>query len=332
MSDLLQQQAENNKILEIVSGSYLYGTTTPESDKDLVGIFMPPAEYVLGLKNVNEIDLSQTNKDKAGKNTKDAINRKLYEYRKFIRLALENNPNILEILFVNPENIVNINKYGVALLEIRHLFPSKQCVSKFLGYAQSQKHKMAVRRDHFNELMEGHRVLDEWDCIYDKTTMAEVFNMGPQMPGNPTGIEEPPLVFFKKPAGCHIYCGDICFEPGVYVKKARRKLKERIDKATNRTKLILKYGYDVRFASHLIRLLTEGLTLLRLRRLSFPLSNRETILDIKLGKWNIKEVLEYAEYLESEYAQAEQESTLPKLPDYNKIEKFTIDNLREFLG
>jgi predicted nucleotidyltransferase len=40
-----KQMAEDNKILEIVTGSHLYGTNTKKSDKDYVGIFMPDKEF-----------------------------------------------------------------------------------------------------------------------------------------------------------------------------------------------------------------------------------------------------------------------------------------------
>ena len=62
MSDTLKYEAESNRILEIRSGSHLYGTNTPESDEDFVGIFMPPKEYVYGLKSVEEVDLGVISK------------------------------------------------------------------------------------------------------------------------------------------------------------------------------------------------------------------------------------------------------------------------------
>jgi len=62
MSDELREAAEKNCILEIVTGSQLYGTATPESDEDFIGIFMPPKEYILGLKSVAEVDLSVVSK------------------------------------------------------------------------------------------------------------------------------------------------------------------------------------------------------------------------------------------------------------------------------
>ena len=323
MSDKLKQQAEENKILEIRSGSHLYGTNTPESDEDFVGIFMPPEEYVYGLKSVKEVEFDIKDKNKDGKNTADAIDRKLYEFRKFISLAQGNNPNIIEILFVDLDNTLFVNDYGIELLKHKHLFPSKLAAKKFVGYAHSQKHKMIIRRDHFNELRQGYKVLK--DCR-DKAVMAEVYNMGIEIedPENAS----PDLLFFKKSTGMHIHCGDICFEPGVYVKKARKMLKERLDKATNRSELVLKHGYDTKFASHLIRLLTEGISLLKDGELTFPLYNVEEILDIKKGKWTIEEIIQRADDLEAQLNNVLVDSTLPATPYFKDIEKLTIDMVK----
>jgi len=326
MSDKLREAALEGKILEIRCGSHLYGTNTPESDEDFIGIFMPPKEYVLGLQTVKEVDFSTVDKNEEGKNTAEAIDKKLYEFRKFISLALQNNPNIIEILFVNEENIIECNEIGRRLLGLRHLFPCKQASKKFLGYAKSQKHKMIIRRDHFNELREGLEILNWCD---NKTTMAEVFNLGHVYTPEEQANSE--LIFYKKEKGHHIHCGDICFEPGVYVKKARRMLEERLSKITNRSELVLKHGYDTKFASHLIRLLTEGIEILNTGRLEFPLPNAKNILDIKDGNFSVQEILKEAETLEEKYEKALEASTLPDKPPMKEIEKFTIQEMYDWV-
>ena len=92
--------ALDNRILELKVGSHLYGTSTPESDIDFCGVFVAPKELYLGLQRVEEVDLSIISKKENGRNDKDAIDRKFYELRKYIKLAAENNPNIIEQLFV----------------------------------------------------------------------------------------------------------------------------------------------------------------------------------------------------------------------------------------
>ncbi len=312
----LREQAEANTIVEIRSGSHLYGTNTEESDEDFLGIFMPPEEYIFGLKNVNEIDFSKVSKDEQGKNTKEAIDRKLYEYRKFINLALANNPNILEILFVNEDNIIKSNEFGDDLLKMSHVFPSKMAAKKFIGYSRSQKHKMVIRTEKYNGLQEAFDVMSK---LPPKTTMAEVYN---------NKVLE--SVFTKKEGACHIHCGDLCFEPGVYVKKANKQIKRRIESATNRTELIRNHGFDSKMGGHLIRLLTEGLFLLENGFLEFPLQNRETLLYIRRGKWDVNQVISYADDLRAQLNDVLDRSKLPAKPDYKLVELFTVAQMKKY--
>ena len=325
MSDKLKKQAEESKILEINSGSVLYGTNTKDSDTDYLGIFMPSEEYVYGLKSVKEIDFSIADKKEDGKNTTDAVDKKLYEFRNFINLAAGNNPNILEMLFVNTKNIIFADEIGKELLANRYLFPSRLAATKLLGYARSQEHKMIIRSEKYNELLTGYKVLESLD---DKTVMAEVYNRGYEIVRDKDSSE---LLFYKKTKGFHIHCGDICFEPGIYVKKARRMLKDRLDKATNRTDLILKYGYDTKYSCNFIRLLTEGISLMDQGFLVFPLPNMYTIIDIKNGRWPIEEVVKLGDALKKDLERAEKHSFLPATPDYNKIEALTIRLMKQHL-
>jgi hypothetical protein len=320
MSDELRKLAEENCILKMRSGSHLYGTNTPQSDEDFVGIFLPPVDYILGLKTVEQVDFSTKDKDESGKNTADAIDFTLYEIRKFVRLALQNNPNILEILFVNDENIIHETSVGKLLRAHRKAFLHKGIKDRFVGYALAQRHKMVIKKDHFQELLEGYQVLGNFN---PKIVMGQVYDE--------LEYRSDTNIFQKKGTGVHIHCGDICFEPGVYVKKALGILKERIDRVTNRSDLMLKYGYDVKFASHLIRLLREGIDLLKDGDLSFPLKDVDLLLAIRRGEWKMEDVIKYADELEDEIRAALAESKLPAHPDYQGIESLVIDILGRHL-
>lgn len=79
----------------------------------------------MGSSIVKRFDLSIVDKDDTGRNTKDAVDFKLHEYRKFVRLAMQNNPNILHVLLVDERNIRFINDFGRSLLDHYSLFPHK---------------------------------------------------------------------------------------------------------------------------------------------------------------------------------------------------------------
>lgn len=91
-----------------------------------------------------------------------------------------------------------------------------------------------------------------------------------------------------------------------------------------------KYGYDVKFASHLIRLLTEGLELLVDGRLSFPITHNRLVRDIKIGKFKMEEVLAKADQFESLIEEAYVRSTLPYGPDVDKISNLQVNLLETF--
>jgi len=310
----LTKLAEENKILEIRVGSHLYGTDTPTSDLDYSGIFLPTQELVFGFQRVEEVNLSFIDKDEAGKNTKNAVDRKLYEFRKFVKLAIENNPNIIEQLFVNEPNIVYINDVGRTLLAQKYKFPHLGLIKKFKGYAFSQKHKMIIRTDKFHELDSALNYLKGY--TEQKDLLIE--------------LKDKFLPFMKF---TNDYCviGDLNLQKGIYVKKAVNMIEDRLSKVGNRKSLITKYGFDTKFASNLIRLLLEGKELVSTGKIVFPLSYKDTLLEIKQGQWTINDVLDYAEQLEAEVEKAAEQSELPSKPRYDEIENFTINLLNHHL-
>lgn len=312
--------AEKNKILEIITGSFLYGTSTSESDKDYYGIFMPSIEYVLGFRRCEEVDFSIIEKDETGKNTKNALDRKFYEFRKFIKLAMECNPNIIEILFVNKENTIFINEVGKELVDMRHVFPYKGLKAKFLGYAFSQKHKMVIKKDHYFDLISARDYINKFDD--------DMYLMQLAVVSHPNFIKS---TYDDKQNIKFVVIGDLNITPSKTIKSTKLILDNRINAVGNREELLLKYGFDTKFASHLVRLMLEGIELLKTGELIFPLKEASMILDIKNGKWVIDKVLKFSEDLEKEIESLAISSKLPDKPNIEKLEEFTIKKLKEVI-
>jgi hypothetical protein len=309
-----RDMAEKNKILLCKVGSQLYGTNTETSDVDYVGIFMPTDDFILGLRTVEQVDFSKVSKGDDGRNTKDAIDRVIYEYRKFVKLAMENNPNIIELLFVNPENILFINSYGKTLLGNYSLFPYKGLTGRFIGYAHSQKHKMIIKTDHYHQLQAYNEYLMD---VGELITMGELryYSIGKDL----------------KFSDHHVTIGDLNIPVTSYVKKARKMITERLSKAGNRKELITKFGYDTKFASHLIRLLLEGKELLDTGMLHFPLKERQMLLDIKGGKHSIKFILDLADSLEKEVESSRDNCKLPNTPRFDEINNLCKKQMRRWI-
>jgi len=86
-----------------------------------------------------------------------------------------------------------------------------------------------------------------------------------------------------------------------------------------RKALVKKFGYDVKHASHLIRLLRMGVELFRDGRLTVFRPDAEELIEIKRGGWSLERVQQEANRLAKELEYYKERSTLPERPDYHAI-------------
>lgn len=86
-----------------------------------------------------------------------------------------------------------------------------------------------------------------------------------------------------------------------------------------RKELVQKFGYDVKNACHLIRLLRMGDEFLRTGRLNVWRDDREELLQIKRGQWSIDQVHDEASRLFARMHAALPLSPLPETPDFGAI-------------
>lgn len=121
-----------NTIYKTVVGSTAYGLNTKDSDIDVKGICIKPKEYYFGLKVFNQQEFG-----------KDEV---IYSIQKFFKLARDCNPNIIEMLYVDPKHILVNTKYGELLRENRDLFLSTKAKFTFAGYAFAQLKRIKNHR------------------------------------------------------------------------------------------------------------------------------------------------------------------------------------------
>jgi predicted nucleotidyltransferase len=107
-------------------GSHAYGTNTPTSDLDIRGAVIPPKEYLFGFMQHFE---------QAESKEPDLV---LYDLRKFMTLAADGNPNVVEVLYVDSSDVMQMTPLGERLIEHRDLFLSQRMRFSFAGYAASQ--------------------------------------------------------------------------------------------------------------------------------------------------------------------------------------------------
>lgn len=144
----------------VIAGSHSYGMATPESDIDIRGWAIPPKEYWLSYhKRFEQHDptwkledcpfygsiqqYSDAQKFDLPDEPVDAV---IYNLRKFVKLAADCNPNIIELLFVNPTEVLVETPAARILRESRDLFLSAKCKFTFSGYAHSQLKRINTHR------------------------------------------------------------------------------------------------------------------------------------------------------------------------------------------
>jgi len=119
--------------LVVRSGSKAYGIDVEGSDDDYVGVFVPRLRDFVSLEGLE--------RDTYAGNDPDYT---VHEIGKFCRLALKGNPAILETLW-NPD-VVQIDRWGQALLELRSRVLHRGSLEVYVDYAEAQLKKMVKGR------------------------------------------------------------------------------------------------------------------------------------------------------------------------------------------
>lgn len=127
---------QDRTILLANVGSHSHGTYIPAKkdgidDIDIMGIVVPPKSYYLGLDKFEQIVQFV-----------DEYDIILYETQKFMSLLLKNNPNVIGLLWLEPNLYLKQTDLGKKLIKNRDIFSSKLAYKSFSGYAYSQLRKM----------------------------------------------------------------------------------------------------------------------------------------------------------------------------------------------
>jgi predicted nucleotidyltransferase len=268
-----EQDIYDCTIYRVVHGSRAYGTNRPDSDYDEKGICIPKnLGYYYGYKTFEQKD----------KGWEDGSDRVIYDLRKFIKLALKCNPNIIEILYVDESDILTINELGQELRDNRDIFLTREAARSFTGYALNQLHRM-----------KGHK---RW-------------------------IDNPP----SKPEEKDFLKEIELTKNGASFKTANKKyqqyIKWRRDRNPDRAAIEEEHGFDLKHASHLIRLLRMGKEIITEGKVLVKRPDAEELRAIRNGeRFTYEELLTYAEDLKNEVDAAVANSPLPEEPDTLKAE------------
>lgn len=127
-------------ILAGYRGSIAHGLYTPPKeptsidDKDVMYVCVPTIDYYFGLKQYGSHGTREIKKDEW-----DIV---VYEALKFIRLLEQGNPNVLMMLWLEPNHYLYKSAAGQLICSHRQLFVGRHVYRSFTGYAYGQLHRM----------------------------------------------------------------------------------------------------------------------------------------------------------------------------------------------
>ena len=331
-------------LFDTVAGSHAYGTAIAGSDEDRRGVFVAPADFLLGLDSIEQV-------------ADERSDQVYYEVGRLVGMLLKNNPNALELLAM-PEDCVRFRHPLYQLLR-PELFLSKLCARTFGEYAMGQIRKArGLNKKIVNQQPEqrkgllefchvpegqGSVPLLEWLAVrsYDPQhcgltavqRAAGMFAVYHDTCGGYRGLVSPKdadvLIFSSVPHEAMpigwMHCNLDAFQAHC---KAHREYWEWVTQRNEeryQTNAQHGRGYDSKNLMHTLRLLdmagdiaTEGV--LRIRR-----PNREYLLRVRAGEFEYEALVSEAENKLARIQAAFQHSSLPEQPDRVQVNEVLVD-------
>lgn len=148
--------ARAGEILRTVVGSGVHGIAIAGTDDhDEMGVFVEPAERVLGLALPvpHYVFRTQPEGARSGPGDVDLV---MYSLRKYLRLATKGNPTALLPLFAPADSVVVLTPLGAELRALAPSVLSQRAVRRFLGFMNSQRERLLGRGRARPELVARH--------------------------------------------------------------------------------------------------------------------------------------------------------------------------------
>lgn len=147
-------------------------------------------------------------------------------------------------------------------------------------------------------------------------TIMELFFLRTHTGGNSLGEhlqEMAPYVVSKEAASA--YLG--------YMQAQKRKLSDKVPvPGSERAELVKKFGFDTKYAGHLLRLGMQGIELMKTGRILFPMKPIDIVMirAVREGHYPLKDVLESSSEMELTLRELQASSHLQDHPQTDKIE------------
>ena len=307
----------DNIVLIGLGGSYAYGTNNEDSDIDIRGVATNSPDAILTHKCFDQVVDNKT----------DTV---IYSFDKMIKLLSGNNPNVIEILGLEPWQYLYITDIGQALIDNADMFLSKRVVKTFGAYANSQLRRLdnkavrlvnqSQREKHILNSIENARYTfpekyfyypDDSINLYIDTATQEDYDTEIFMDIN---LHHYPLRDYKS-----------MWSEMNNIVKDYSKLGKRNSHAIEHDKL-------GKHMMHLVRLYLMCFDILESGRIiTYRKKDHDFLMDIRNGKYlddnkqPTNEFYEIVDELENKLDYWKEHTELPDNPDYKRINKFLAD-------
>lgn len=302
-------------IYKVVSGSHAYGFATEESDIDYRGVAIPPKEYFLGFSNIFEQYEQQTPEDIT-----------IFDIRKFFKLAADCNPNVIELLWIPEKWVLKRTKYIDTILENRNLFLSKKVKYTYTGYAiaqlkRIQTHKQWLLNPVQKKPTRSNYGLPEVSIVGGgirsilRAAEAEKIDLATIVSPQMLDIVHREKMFFEAQKEYEHY------ETWKKQRNQKRAVTEN------------RYGYDLKHATHLVRLIRQCKEILTTGTILVERPDKEEMISIRNGAWSYEQLLEYVKKEENGIDELCEKCTiLPHHPNIDKLNNLCVQVVEDFLN
>ncbi len=306
-----------------LGGSHAYGTNNENSDLDIRGVCHERPQDLIGLSSFEQVDDSAT----------DTV---VYAFGKLIKLLLNVNPNVCEMLGNKPEHYFMITPVGRELIANRKMFLSRRAIKSFSGYANSQLFRL---RNHLGTHAVTDELLDEHLMRTINLAWSGNDGIASRHGIDPDGVRfwldnNHELIVEQSTSGCFKtnsieFCAAL--SEANNIARSQTKLGKRNKNAISGNKV-------AKHACHLIRLFLMCLDILEKEEI---ITYRENDLDLLIAIRNGKylredgvyeqEFFDMIEDFEKRLKYAAENTSLPKDPDYKRVEEFVMTVNRSVL-
>ncbi len=129
----------------------------------------------------------------------------------------------------------------------------------------------------------------------------------------------------------HMFLSKLCIPKLRGYAISQFKKMENKEPVGKRLATVEKYGFDVKFASHTLRLLFQAEQILLEKDLDLT-RNSQTLLAIKTGKWSMEKVKDIFDAKDKEIESLVLKSDLPAKPDESKVRDLLLECLEMHYG